>query len=178
MLDLSVSYTRYRFLGHEFLTWLWYAIESERHGARLLTTIVPDMASLEVGNRMVLENHTHEAPEVVTIKGDEAGLEEAMMALRKGALVAEMNLHYRSGDHEWRFTLKGESLSLSGIKLPDTGAVESRDEIEGALLERVYLCEQVVLLVDALYHYFIRMRISGEWEKETIRHLKEWIQSA
>lgn len=178
MLDVSVSYNRYRFLGNEFLTWLWHAIVTDRGGDRLLPTIAPDLAALEVGNRMVLENHAHEAPEVVTIKGDEAGLEEAMMALRKGAMVAEMNLHYRSGDHQWRFNLKGESLSLTSLKPPDTGAVESREEIEGALLERVYLCERAVALVEALYRHFIHLRVSDRWEKETVPTLKEWIQSA
>lgn len=177
MLDVSVSYNRYRFLGNEFLTWLWYVIVTDRGGTRMLPSIVPDLAALEVGNRMVLENHAHEAPEVVTIKGDEAGLEEAMMALRKGAMVAEMNLHYRSGDHEWRFNLKGESLSLSSLRTPETGAVESREEIEGALLERIYLCERAVSLVEALYRHFIHLRVSEQWEKETVPLLKEWIQS-
>ncbi len=174
MLDVSVSYDRYRFLGNEFLTWLWHAIEKDQ---RLLSTIDPEMAALEVGNRMVLENHAHEAPEVVTIKGDDAGLEEAMMALRKGAMVAEMNLHYRSGDHQWRFNLKGESLGVAGLKPPDTGAVESQEEIEGALLERVYLCERVTALMDALYRHFIHLRVSDNWEKETVPILKDWIHS-
>ena len=30
MLDVSVSYNRYKFLGHEFLTWLWFLIEKDR----------------------------------------------------------------------------------------------------------------------------------------------------
>ena len=29
MLDLAVAYNRYRFLGDEFLTWLWYTIEND-----------------------------------------------------------------------------------------------------------------------------------------------------
>lgn len=175
MLDVSVSYDRFSFLGNEFLTWLWYAIEKDQ---KLLATIDPDMAALEVGNRMVLENHTHEAPEVVSIKGDDAGLEEAMTALRKGSMVSEMNLHYRSGDNEWRFSLKGESFSVSGLKLPDTGAVESQEEVEGALLERVYLCERVTGLLDALYKHFILMRVSDQWEADTVPLVKKWIQSA
>jgi len=175
MLDVSVSYNRYRFLGNEFLTWLWHVIEND---PGLLSSLDPEVAALEVGNRMVLENHAHEAPEVVTIKGDDAGLEEAMMALRKGALVAEMNLHYRSGDHQWRFGLKGESLSVAGLKLPDAGAAESQDEMEGALLERVYLSEKVTKLVDALYGRFIHLRVSENWEKETVPALREWIHSA
>lgn len=30
MLDVSVSYDRYKFLGYEFLTWLWFLIEKDQ----------------------------------------------------------------------------------------------------------------------------------------------------
>ena len=30
MLDVSVAYNRYKFLGHEFLTWLWFMIETDK----------------------------------------------------------------------------------------------------------------------------------------------------
>ncbi len=175
MLDVSVSYHRFRFLGGEFLTWLWYAIEN---GDGRLPAGSTEQGALAVGNRMVLENHSHEAPEVVTIKGDDAGLEEARMALRKGALVVEMNLLYRDGDQEWRFNLKGESLAITNLKPPETGAVTSPEETEGALLERVYLCERVTDLLDALYRHFIHIRVSDAWKTETVPVLKQWIQSA
>lgn len=36
MLDVSVSYNRYKFLGYEFLTWLWFAIEKDQDNIRKL----------------------------------------------------------------------------------------------------------------------------------------------
>ena len=74
MLDVSVAYNRYKFLGHEFLTWLWYMIETDT--AKLLDPKA-ELEDMYIGNRVVLENSSHNRDEVITIKGDGAGLEEA-----------------------------------------------------------------------------------------------------
>ncbi len=171
MLDVSVAYNRYGFLGCEFLTWLWYVIENHPDD---LAGLTKDFVALEFGNRLVLENRSQDTVETVTIKGDEPGLEEGMMALKKGAGVVEMNLGYRSGDHQWQFTLKGESLHITNLKVPDTGAVESSDDIEGAVLEKVYLYEKVFSLVDAVFKRFIEIRISDAWPP-VITQIRQWI---
>jgi hypothetical protein len=86
MLDVSVSYNRYKFLGYEYLTWLWFVVETDQDR---ITNLEQGPVSMEIGNRMVLEKKKKDARETITIKGDDAGLEEGMLALRKGALVAE-----------------------------------------------------------------------------------------
>src|SRR4030043_36420 len=90
MLDVSVSYNRYKFIGHEFLTWLWFLIEKNPD---ILKQLNPDLVSLEIGNRVMLENTTRDSLETITIKGDDAGMEEGILALKKGAVVTELNLH-------------------------------------------------------------------------------------
>ena len=52
MLDVSVAYNRYQFLGEEFLTWLWFVIEKNQN---LINNFDPDFVALEVGNRVVLK---------------------------------------------------------------------------------------------------------------------------
>ena len=44
----------------------------------------------------------------------------------------------------WEFNLKGESLSVSNMKMSTTGPIESVDDVEGALLEKVYLIETIL----------------------------------
>ena len=51
MLDITFAYNRFKFLGDEFLTWLWYVIEND---SGYLKNISPDLSSLETGNRIVL----------------------------------------------------------------------------------------------------------------------------
>jgi hypothetical protein len=113
--------------------------------------------------------------ESITIKGDDAGLEEGLLALRKGAVVTELNLVYKAGEQEWRLTVKGESFNIANLKPPETGAVETREEIEGFLLEKVYLYEKAVRLIDKLYAGFIRSRLSEEWNARVLPRLKQWI---
>jgi hypothetical protein len=172
MLDVAVAYNRYKFLGFEFLTWLWYSIEENRE---LFNTIEPELTVLEIGNRLVLENRVQDALESITIKGDDAGLEEGLIALRKGAVVTEMNLICKFGDNEWRLTLKGESFDIAGLKTPESGPLETSEDIEGRLLEKVFLDEKAIQLVDKLYRYFIRLRISNEWNEAIVPRLRKWL---
>ena len=174
MLDISVSYNRYKFLGCEFLTWLWFVIENQPD---VLKNADAELSSLELGNRIVLENHSGELSEAITIKGDDAGLEEGRLALRKGAVVTEMNLLYKSGEYEWKFSLKGESLAFSSLKTPDTGKVETKDDLEGAILEKLFLREKAIGLTDRLFQQFIRLRISEDWDKMVNSSIREWIHS-
>ena len=172
MIDVSVSYNRYKFLGYEFLTWLWFLMEKDRE---LLRKTDPEMTSLDVGNRILLENTIHDAVESITIKGDEAGLEEGILALKKGAVVTEINLIYKSGGQEWRFTIKGESFHVGNLKVPESGVVETKDDIEGAVLEKYYMYEKIIRLIDGLYTYFIKLRISAKWQDEVIPNMRKWI---
>jgi hypothetical protein len=175
MLDVAIAYNRYRFLGNEFLTWLWYTLENR---SAQLAKIDADLSALEIGNRMVLENRRSEGVETITIKGDDAGLEEGLLALRKGALVTEMNLIYRSGDNTWQFNIKGESLNLSSFKTPETAGTQTQEDIEGAVLEKIFLYEKVILFIEGAFRHFVRLRISENWDKNNITQIKQWINKA
>lgn len=174
MLDVSVAYDRYKFLGHEFLTWLWFIMDVDQSS---IVKTNKDMVSLEMDNRIVLENSLDDRVENIRIKGDDAGLEEAKISLQKGGVVTELNFSFKSGDHEWKFNIKGESLNISSLKSPETGKIENNDDIEGAVLEKIYLYEKVVSLVENLYNQFIHLRISNKWDDDMVPRIKRWIKS-
>ena len=101
MLDVAVSYNKYEFLGNEFLTWLWYVIENNIN-IKEMTSIECNTMTMEIGNSIVLENSLgEESREKISIKGDDAGLEEGATALRKGAVVVEINLVLKIDENEW-----------------------------------------------------------------------------
>ena len=95
MLDVAVAYNRYKFIGNEFLTWLWFTIETNQS---LFKNVDETITSLCVGNRIVFENNRHEVSETLSIKGNDAGLEKGLLSLRKGAVVVELNLSCTMGD--------------------------------------------------------------------------------
>ena len=174
MLDISFAYSRYKFLGNEFLTWLWFIVENDMER---LKKIEKDLVYLNIGNRIVLENKINDAVETITILGDDAGLEEGIISLGKGAVVTEINLLYKSGDNEWRFTIKGESMNISNLKIPETAIVESSEEIEGMVLEKAYLYEKATELIDNLFNEFIKLRVSGKWSESVVPEIRKWIYS-
>ncbi|MGD8342481.1 MAG: hypothetical protein PVH53_02760 [Desulfobacterales bacterium] len=171
MLDVAVAYNRFKFLGEEFLTWLWFVIDQD---PTVLRKADPDLTSLEIGNRIVLEKRDKKALERITIKGENAGLEEAMLALQKGALVAEINLIYRSAQQKWQFTLKGESLNLSSMKTPKIAAPESPEDMESAVLEKIFLYDKILQFLEKLYKTFIKYRLSDRWLKRDVNLIKKW----
>ena len=176
MLDLALAYTRYRFLGNEFLTWLWYVIDNEKYGGAGQDGSEAPF-SLHVGNRLVLENRQNEGLETITIKGDDAGLEEGLLALRKGALVSEINLKCTRGSQQWTFTLKGESLNLSNLKFPDPTVVETRQDLEASVLDRIFMTEKIVDLIEGLYARFVKQRLSTRWDNSLAAEIRKWVHA-
>jgi hypothetical protein len=174
MLDVSVSYNRYKFLGYEYLTWLWFVIDQDQ---AKIVGLEPEPVSIEIGNHIVLENKKRDAAESITIKGNDAGLEEGMVALRKGAVVTELNLLLKADEQQWQFTLKGESLHFVSFKTPSTGALESKEDLEGAVLEKAYLCERAIQCIDRLFKQFIILRLSEDWSKKVVPRVRRWMHS-
>ncbi|MGD8741753.1 MAG: hypothetical protein PVG34_15655 [Desulfobacterales bacterium] len=174
MLDVAVAYNRFKFLGDEFLTWLWFVIEQD---PSVLRNADPDLTSFEIGNRIVLEKKYKKAFERITIKGEDAGLEEAKVALKNGALVAELNLIYRSAQQKWQFTLKGESLNLSSLTTPKIAPPENPDDVEASVLEKIFLYDKILQFLEKLYKTFIKLRTSNRWQSHEISLIKKWLSA-
>ena len=174
MLDIAVAYNRYKFLGNEFLTWLWFMIETDQ---KRLRRYAPDLVTLNIGSRLVLENTHNNAKETVTIKGDDANLEEGRLALKKGGVVTEIHLSYKTDAQHWQFGLKGESLNISNLKLPETGPVQTPEDLEGIVMEKAYLVEKVVGLINALFSHFVKLRVSSKWRNQTVSQIRKWVSS-
>ncbi|MFP4039997.1 MAG: hypothetical protein ACLFS7_05585 [Desulfosudaceae bacterium] len=197
MLDVSVAYNRYKFLGHEFLTWLWFMIEQD---ADDLKDEQGRPVLLRIGNRIVLENNRREAVETITIKGSESELEEGRLSVKKGAVVTEMNLYFRFNDQLWIFDIKGESLDVSGLKVPEKDAPEEGrpatktaagsgaggsqagdsqdDTLETSLLTRMEQYDLLLSFIHYTYFRFVTLRLSDQWREKTVPRLKKWIKAA
>jgi len=173
MLDLAVAYNRYRFLGDEFLTWLWFLIETDQNAFR---AIDPDCSALEIGNRIVLENRKTKSVERITIKGDDAGLEEGRLALKKGALLTELSIIFKTGEYQWEFCIKGESLNLSNLKTPGPNLPQSPEEMEGFLIDRTHQLDKILNFIEIIFKTFVCARVSNKWSTKIVPSVKKWIR--
>ena len=179
MLDISVGYNKYIFLGNDFLTWIWFVIEKGRETGQNLSELIEskEPVTLEIGNSLVLENKiNNEYKEKITIKGDQAGLEEGTTALKKGAWVTQINLLCKINEDEYQFTLKGESYNLTGLKTPVTDTSKNKEEIEGLVLEKAYLCFRVFEVIDKLFLKFLSLRIEDDWTSKGLQDIKKWVE--
>ena len=176
MLDIATAYNKYKFLGNDFLTWIWFLIETDQNISSLLNA--KESITIEVGNSIVLENQLGDkSKEKITIKGDQAGLEEGTTALKKGAWVTLINLVFKINEDEFKFTIKGESLNITGFKPPKTELSKNEDEIEGLVLEKSFLCFKIFEVIDTLFLNYIDQRISDDWNNKGLQDIKNWIGS-
>ena len=51
MLDIATAYNKYGFLGNDFLTWLWFIIETDQDITQIMASKEP--ISLDIGNSLV-----------------------------------------------------------------------------------------------------------------------------
>ena len=125
-----------------------------------------------------LEGHRAESEPLVALRVavvfGAAGLEEALLALQKGALVTEINLVYRQADKRWQFNLKGESLNISSFKIPEIARPETREDLEGYVLEKIYLYDRVVQFLQIVFQIFIGLRVSNSWDQSVVPKIRQW----
>lgn len=174
-MDLVDIISEKRFLGQEFLTWLWYKSE-ERGGAVFL----PGTGDIQVvfEKHMLLESGEGESLEKLICKGLQTELQEARTGLRMGKKLEQARIYLAKGDYEWRLTLGATLFEYRNVSLPRTlsASEEGEDEVawEAKVFERIGMSEEAMHTIDELFRIFLNLRISTDWSQELIR-LKSWI---
>jgi len=164
-----------RSLGREFLTWLWFKSE-ERNGMIL----IPGIGETEIHmvRRLVLESGDGEYSESVVCQGMHADLKEGREALRRGKKIKEARLQLTRDAATWEFTLKADRFQFQSLKMPVVMDLdEEQDNRDGRVLERIYLLETVVRIMDRLFALFVSLRLPESWQQERLR-MGKWLQSS
>jgi len=55
--------------------------------------------------------------------------------------------------------------------------IETKEDVEGAILEKAYLCERAFVLINDLYKQFISIRVRDKWVKDIMLHIRKWVES-
>jgi hypothetical protein len=162
-------------IGREFLTWLWFKSE-ERNG----TVLIPDEGAIGIDfiRRLVLESGEGEYAETIVCQGMHTDLKEGKEALRQGKRITAARLRIAHNQTEWEFTFKADRFQFQSMKLPTLPDQEGDEaDKEGQLLERIYLIDRAVQLMDLLFQSFLDCRLAGGWEEELAR-MQKWISVA
>ena len=148
-----------RFLGSEFLTWVWFFIE--RLGGSIQAG--DKIANVHLGERMVLVLPGDRKERVVCTTQTNF-LHEARTGLRQGKVVDEAQLFFIIGENEYFLTLDSSLWALKGLKTPKQLPDYGREDPDGRFLEKMYFIEEVFSVLDALYMRFLAERLTPGWE--------------
>jgi DNA recombination-dependent growth factor C len=160
-----------RFLGYEFLTWLWFFIE-QLQGVLTLPNAHPVTVSL--GEKLVL-SHPDDGRERVVCTTQALALHEARTALQQGKRLQEAQLILTVGDNEYQLTLDATLWSIKGLKTPGQLPDFDVEDPDGRFLEKMFFLEEVFAALNALYDHFLARRLSSGWESDTLPAVKQWI---
>jgi len=157
-----------RFLGREFLIWLWW--RSER-----------DFGSIELGDfgtvdfwiddRIVFRT-VGDDPQTSDLKGGApATTAEARTALQAGKTIDAARLGLRVKEREYTLEVRSEGLEIAGLKVPG----EVKDGVDEKLYERMFLLEEASGILDLLFDRFADARLSESWEEATLQEIRSWV---
>ena len=176
IMDLVDLIAEKRFLGQEFLTWLWW--KSEERGG---TIEVPGLGDITVvfEKHMMLEFGEGETTEKIICSGLQAELQEARTGLQMGKKLEQARIVIGQNDYEFSFTLAAALMEFRNVRLPKTEASENDksdnpEEVEGAILERIFLLEELIRLVNELFRLFLSVRVGDEWREE-LEKVRSWV---
>jgi len=167
--DLLDKIGRARFLGREFLVWLWF--ESLASGGEL-APLGELSFEIELEANIVLSLDKEQC----RLKGrTPASGREAREALRQGKLPTHARLKLTRGDHEYGFQFMADGLALSAVRIPAQVKGE-RDEQHEQFYERMYLVEELEGMLDGLYSDFLALRLGPSWSEAILPFVQAWVR--
>lgn len=169
-MDLVNRINHTRFLGREFLTWLWYRSEKQEGLFER-----PDDSPVEVwfDAKLVLEAQGDIKEQNVIKSETPTETDEARASLLTGKQVSEARLRVINEQKQWTVNLKGEELQLTGVKVPALLSREDDDQV----FERFYLLEELEGIIEGLFSTFVQVRLDDDGWREEIQAIRQWVHA-
>jgi hypothetical protein len=166
-MDLVERIENTRYLGREFVVWLWY--KSELLEATF-TRPSGDVLELWFDSQLAMRS-VYEPTEQVAFKGvAPAGRVEAKIALQHAWLPVKVRVCITADAKDFAFVLESDTLAKTTVKLPALIAEDSDERF----FERMQLLELVDVLVQEQYAEFLHLRQSKLWDAELVPAMIAW----
>lgn len=161
-------------LGQEFLTWLWFRSDV---ASDTFKTDDGTPFTVTMEQRIVVQGGQGDTKETASVSGVLSPLREARFGLCTGKKVTRALLHLEKEDMAFQVALKAEDFSMGGLKTPKLDKGDTDDDPDALFLEKIYLMETCVNLLDYLYSAFLQIRLDDEW-KEEVGAIQKWLTEA
>jgi hypothetical protein len=159
--------TQRDFLGNEYLLWLWFALD----GTDTIQLQDGTEATLMLTKSLVLECPRGSSGRETISSDAPTRLPEARKAIQAGKLPRRVGMVVIRHDQQYELTLQGETLAVSGARLPAPEATEERARLE----ERISQVRHLLETLDLVYDAFTQRRNSDDWSRELPR-IQSWLQ--
>lgn len=157
-----------RFLGEEFLLWIW--LRGLRDGGT--SGHEGDLSACFLEDSVMLQSERGDVKELSLRKGNPAESRAAFEALSRGMRPAKAKLRIISGDMDWTFSLAAATLDLSTLALPP---VSSKDP-QGRMADRLFLLEEGVGNLERRFRAFLHQR--SEDADGLQEELRTWVRAS
>ena len=158
-----------RFLGREFLVWLWWiaALADED----VPVDALPEGITIGFGEALTLERQA-QGVERTAMRGLCPSAQiEARAALRDGKLPTAAKIWITKNEATWSFRLLADELTLAGLRLPQLLTEVEDDQA----FERAQLLDDIEGIVDGLFGTFVGIRTSDAWAAQ-LDAIRAWIR--
>jgi len=155
-----------RFLGEEFLLWLWMRglAEGGTSGQD------GDTSVCFLDDEVQLVTERGDVKELSLRKGNPSESLEAFEALSRGMRPFKAKLRILAGDMEWTFALGAAHLEISTMKLPPTQV----KDLQGRASDRLFLLEEGAAHLERRFAVFLDRRIK---DPDGLRkEMRNWIE--
>jgi len=169
--DLLERIETTRFLGAEFLLWIW-----------LYGALVEEVVSLgKLGEWSVwLEGalalkSVFDPAECVSVRGAAPGTSaEAREAVKAYKFPTRAKVLLRQDPRDFRFVLNADRFSISSGDIPAVLTEESDD----AFLDRMHLVDELLTLIDRLFATFLHFRLAPVWAEAWEPAVAAWTEES
>ena len=158
------------FLGEEFLTWLWFRIETQGGDFDL-----PGNRSvgLSFDDFLAFAPRDDDETEHTLKKGSPSRSAEASTALRSGHRLRRAKLILGQAEMLWSFVLDGPTMNILSARLPDDDPdAESADERSTDRIRGFHELQQIVA---AVYRVFLEERLAPEYLEQGAAAQASWM---
>lgn len=168
-MDLLDRIENARFLGREFLVWLWYESEAKEG---VLPLPEGEACQLWLEEQLTLVVGGLEKAESKLRGSTPSATSEAKEALRRGKLPTKAKIRVDRGPQSWSFIFDADSLGVASVQIPAL-ITEDTDE---RFYERMQLVEELEAILGGLYEQFVKVRTSDAWGHDVVPAMRAWVQ--
>jgi hypothetical protein len=159
-------------LAAEFYAWLWWRSE-QREGIIDVGGEVGRI-TLWMDDKLAFRS-ADETKVSATMTGVNPSRQlAARAALRDGKVLQEVRIGLRRDDREFSLTVKGPGVDIAKVKLPQ--AVDGKGE--EALYDRMFLYDELHLVLGRLFSTFAADRSASTWASDTLPKIRQWVNEA